>query len=134
MSSIIVNPQNMVTRRLLENLGCYKLFSETLPNYVFPSGEHLFQALKCTKVEDILAIKAANSPGEAKRIGRRVAMRNDWHNPIKPGEEEVRVNAMYITELLKYVSSDALNKALLNTKGETLIEGNTHGDVYWRVS
>lgn len=40
--------------------------------------EHLFQGLKCASLHDRELIRQACTPGEAKRLGRRIRMRSDW--------------------------------------------------------
>ena len=46
-----------------------------------PTAEHAFQAAKCVNESDLLEIKAAISPGFAKRLGRQVELRDDWEEP-----------------------------------------------------
>ncbi len=45
---------------------------------IYPTVEHLYQAMKCIRVDDHLSVAAASSPGEAKRLGRRYPMRPSW--------------------------------------------------------
>ena len=86
-------------------------------NLIFPTVEHYFQAAKTTNMEEYKAIAAADTPGQAKRLGRKVTLRPDW--------EEVKDQVML----------EALRKKLmlLATGEEYLIEGNTWGDKYWGV-
>lgn len=86
--------------------------------------EHRFQAAKCTTEVDRDAILGARTPGDAKRLGRRVALRADW--------EEVKDQVMF--EMLEAKFKDPQLRAKLLATGDTvLVEGNTWGDRYWGV-
>lgn len=93
-------------------------------NIWFPTVEHYFQAAKTTNMEEYKAIAAADTPGQAKRLGRKVTLRPDW--------EEVKDQVM-LDALRKKFSDDKLRLMLLATGEEYLIEGNTWGDKYWGV-
>lgn len=88
----------------------------------FPTVEHYFQAAKTDSMQDYLAIANAKTPGEAKRLGRRVHLRADW--------EEVKDQVM-LDALRKKFSNENLKQELGNTKDEILVEGNTWHDNYW---
>ena len=91
---------------------------------IYPTVEHAFQAAKTFDKEDRKKILAVASPVTAKRIGRRVALREDW--------ETVKCDIML--ELLKSKFSDGeLKEKLLATGDAELIEGNNHnhGDRFW---
>lgn len=90
----------------------------------FPTVEHAFQAAKTLSVHDREAIRAAATPGKAKRLGRKVDLRRDWNN--------IRVSVM--EQLLRIKFSDPWLRELLDiTKGATLVEGNTWNDTFWGV-
>lgn len=89
---------------------------------VYPSGEHAFQALKATNEQDRRLIQEAHSPAQAKRIGRRIAMRSDWATE--------RDRAMARVVEAKFGDTD-LAVRLLETGDACLIEGNDWGDAYW---
>jgi ribA/ribD-fused uncharacterized protein len=91
----------------------------------FPSAEHAFHAMKTTNREDWLAIRNAGSPGEAKRLGRRVSLR--------PGWEDFRLQAMETVLRAKF-SHRGLAQKLMDTGDEELVEGNAWGDTFWGVS
>ena len=93
-------------------------------NIWFPTVEHYFQAAKPTNMEEYKAIAAADTPGQAKRLGRKVTLRPDW--------EEVKDEVM-LDALRKKFSIPELREKLLATGEEYLIEGNTWGDKYWGV-
>jgi ribA/ribD-fused uncharacterized protein len=93
-------------------------------NIWFPTVEHYFQAAKTTSMEEYKAIAAADTPGQAKRLGRKVMLRPDW--------EEVKDQVM-LEALRKKFSIPTLREQLLATENKYLIEGNTWGDKYWGV-
>lgn len=64
-------------------------------------------------------------PNRAKAMGRRVKLRKDW--------EDVKNRIMYEICLAKFVQNKELRDALLSTKDEELIEGNTWNDTYWGI-
>lgn len=86
------------------------------------SVEHYFQAAKTNDAAQSARILNAANPHEAKRIGRRVSLREDW---------ETEKDAVMLT-CLRYKFSDArLAKKLRYTADAVLIEGNDWGDTYW---
>ena len=90
----------------------------------YPSAEHAFQAAKCWDVlkRDQFLV---GSPGQAKRLGRRVRLRSDW--------EQVKYRIMAEVVLAKFMQNPELKEKLFATEGEELIEGNTWNDTYWGV-
>ena len=94
-------------------------------NYVlFPTMEHYFQANKADNQNDYLHIAYAPTPGEAKRLGRKIQLRPDW--------EKIKDNVM-LTGLRKKFADPELRNLLLATGNEELVEGNYWGDTYWGV-
>ena len=61
-------------------------------------------------------------PNEAKRLGRQVALRDDWENV------KLKVMATIVTNKFK---DPALRKKLLDTGDADLVEGNTWHDQEW---
>ena len=90
----------------------------------FPTMEHYFQANKADNQNDYLHIAYAPTPGEAKRLGRKIQLRPDW--------EEIKDKVM-LTGLRKKFTDPELRSLLLATGDEELIEGNYWGDTYWGV-
>ena len=87
----------------------------------YPSTEHAFQAAKTLGDRSVFLL---GSPGDAKRAGRRVALRADW--------EAVKLDVM--ADLLRQkFAADPLRSKLLATGTAELIEGNTWGDRFWGV-
>jgi len=88
----------------------------------FPSVEHAFQASKCLDENVQRQFRIIPTPGEAKRFGKKVKLREDW--------EIVKVSIM--EDLLKQkFSQKELKNKLLETGNLELIEGNNHGDTFW---
>jgi hypothetical protein len=74
--------------------------------------------------DDRLRIRLADTPAEAKRLGKTILLRKHW--------EEVKVYIML--HLLKQkFAVPVLRDELLATGDAQLIEGNTWGDIYWGV-
>ncbi len=67
----------------------------------------------------------AKTPGESKRLGRKVTLRPDWN--------DIRIDVMY--EILKSKFSDLrLRTLLLETGDQELVEVNEWGDRFWGQS
>jgi hypothetical protein len=90
----------------------------------YNSVEHAYQAAKTTNVAARQAIAACSTPGQAKRMGRTVAMRPDWN--------QVKDQVMLDLLRLKF-SIPELKKLLLSTGNQELQEGNKWNDTYWGV-
>lgn len=91
---------------------------------IYSTVEHAYQAAKSLDEDERERIRTAPTPGVAKKLGRKVALRADW--------EEVKLTIM--EDLLrKKFSNDNLKEKLLATKGMLLIEGNYWGDSFWGV-
>lgn len=89
---------------------------------VWPSSEHLYQAMKSTdgKVQEV--IRTFPFKG-LKAMGREITLRPDW--------DEVKEELMYRIVKLKFTQNSDLREQLLATGHVTLIEGNTWHDNYW---
>ena len=88
----------------------------------FPTVEHYFQAAKAVWVKDYDDIQYAKTPGEAKRIGRRITIRGDW--------ESIKLDVME-TALRKKFAIPELREKLLATGDAYLVEGNHWHDNFW---
>lgn len=106
----------------------YRFLSNFFPAVVwldrkhYVTVEHAYQASKTLNKEERRAISACNTPGQAKRLGRRVTLREDWN--------EVKLSVMSDLVAQKF-EDPTLRKLLLATGKELLIEGNTWNDTYW---
>jgi ribA/ribD-fused uncharacterized protein len=89
----------------------------------YPTAEHAFQAAKTLNPIEKRRIALAETPGQAKRLGRTCALRGDW--------EKIKYTIM--TEIVreKFYSSSELANKLLATGDELLEEGNTWHDNIW---
>lgn len=63
------------------------------------------------------------NPSQAKRLGRRVKLRDDW--------EQVKDDIMFDIVMAKFQQHGDIREKLIETKGIDLEEGNTWGDKYW---
>jgi ribA/ribD-fused uncharacterized protein len=90
----------------------------------YPSVEHAYQAAKTLDPQKRAKIRAAYSPGLAKKMGRSLKLREGWN--------EMRVEIM--RELLadKFSYSD-LAERLLETGDAELVFENGFGEAYWGV-
>ena len=91
----------------------------TIEGRRFRCVEAAFQAAKCPQ----RAKEFENLSGsEAKRLGRKVALRSDW--------EESKLDIMYQLLAAKFAQHPELAEKLKATSGP-IIEDNTWGDTYW---
>jgi len=88
--------------------------------YRFKNNEAAFQSAKCPQR---MAEFCELNPSDAKRLGRRVALRQDW--------ESVKDGVMYQVCSAKFGQNRELAKLLVETGDAVLIEGNTWGDRVW---
>jgi len=86
--------------------------------------EHAFQAAKTTLAEQKDLIQRCETPGRAKKLGRRVRLRSNW--------DDIRVGVMLHLLQLKFMEP-AFAEMLLQTGRAQLVEGNTWGDRFWGV-
>lgn len=87
------------------------------------SVEHAYQAAKCLHRSEKEMVRAAATPGQAKRLARTVTVRFDW--------EEIRVGIMRDLVRLKFRAHADLAAMLVATGDARLVEGNTWGDTFW---
>jgi ribA/ribD-fused uncharacterized protein len=90
----------------------------------YPTVEHAYQAAKTLDPLAKEVIRTRSTPGEAKRCGKKVTLRDDW--------EEVKLDAMLYFLLLKF-SKPAIRDMLLATGDAELVESNSWGDTFWGV-
>lgn len=109
------------TTRWLSNFWMVDIFYE---GNLYPSTEHAYQAMKCKRMEDRIYIGTLKRPGEAKKAGMEVELREDW--------SDVRLEIMEDITRLKFRDPE-LKAMLLATGDEELVEGNTWNDTFWGV-
>lgn len=88
----------------------------------YPTNEHFFQAMKTLDIGERQKIANCLTPGQAKRMGRQVALRPDW--------EEVKEDIMFLGLCLKF-ADEQLADWLVETGDEPLEEGTTWHDNEW---
>jgi len=110
----------------LSNFSSYGFYDEK--GRYWKTVEHYFQAMKIDpKHPDwehwFYKVHEAKSPRQAKSIGRKCPLREDW--------EDLKVLYMYKALKMKFNENALIRTWLINTGDITLIEGNTWGDRYW---
>ena len=108
--------------RFLSNFHAGHPFEYNGARYL--TAEHAYQAAKCASGADAERVRSTDTPGQAKRLGRKVKMREDW--------DEVKTEIMADILAAKFADAE-LRERLLATRHAPLIEGNTWGDTYWGV-
>ena len=88
----------------------------------YKTAEHAFQAMKATTKADHDLIVNADTPGRAKRLGKKIQLRSDW--------EDIKYIIMQDILRVKFASPE-LGQMLLATGDATLIEGNDWHDNLW---
>lgn len=110
--------------------GEYAFLSNFYPSKItdvnditYPTVEHYFQAMKTLRIEEREKIAAAPTPGQAKRMGRKVALRSDW--------EQIKTRVMGNAIWKKFTKYPELKEKLLATGEEELVEGNFWHDNFY---
>ncbi len=91
---------------------------------LYADNEAAYQAQKCEKPEERLAF-AQLSADEAKRMGRKAALRSDW--------EDVKIPLMKAIVRAKFEQHPDLAARLMETGSKPLFEGNYWRDLFWGV-
>ncbi|HEX8913443.1 MAG TPA: NADAR family protein [Humisphaera sp.] len=110
-----------------DEYGCFSNFSPhpvRLGGKVWPTTEHYFQGQKFEDAGHREAIRRANSPMLAARMGRdrKRKLRRDW--------ESAKVSVMTDAVRAKFAQHDDLRAVLLGTGDAKLVE-HTANDDYW---
>ena len=93
--------------------------------FKFPTVEHAYQSSKPTLPIEQRAIRLAETPGAAKRMGRKSQARPDW--------DDVKIEVMRYFVEKKFEQNKDLRVMLLSTGPAELVEGNTWNDTFWGV-
>jgi ribA/ribD-fused uncharacterized protein len=96
-----------------------------LEGIVYPSSEHAFVAYKTEDIDIRNYVAAIGTPGEAKRFGRKIILRDNW--------DGIKFLVMRMIVREKFYQNPILMDKLVATRPYELIEGNTWGDTYWGV-
>ena len=94
-----------------------------LDGVTYPTVENAYQAAKTLDLEKRKEFLNC-APGQAKRLGRQLVIRDDWN--------DIKLTVMKRLNEQKYMRSD-LRKMLCDTYPLDLVEGNTWGDTFWGV-
>ena len=94
-----------------------------IDDLVWETVEHYFQGMKTLIKLDREAIRVSGSPGNAKKLGRRVILRPDW--------EKVKYEVMYTGVKSKFQQNEEVHSLLCKTGNTFLEEGNTWHDNVW---
>jgi N-glycosidase YbiA len=94
-------------------------------NLTWSTAEHAYQAAKTNNVTQKSAIYRIDRPGDAKKMGKVVTVREDW--------EEVKLGIMYDIVKAKFDQNPDLREMLLATEDAEIVEGNWWGDTFWGV-
>lgn len=122
--------RHMTTEPITSFDGKYRFLSNFLycevglDGDLYPSVEHAFQAAKTKNSAMRYRIRMAKTPGQAKRMGRKCVLCEDW--------EETKILVME-SLLRKKFRHPNLKRLLLATGDAELIEGNNWGDTFWGV-
>jgi hypothetical protein len=87
----------------------------------YVSAENAFQAAKTLNMKERVPFQFC-APGQAKHLGKNLALREDW--------EQVKEQVMEEVLMIKFSIPD-LREKLLSTVGTYLVEGNDWHDCYW---
>lgn len=120
------NPKTLIDSfkgeyRFLSN---YHMINVTYDGIVYPSTEHAYQAAKTILKHERLNIQRIEKPGDAKKEGLKVSLREGW--------DGIKLGIMYDLLSQKFQDKE-LKQKLLNTGSAILVEGNTWNDTYWGV-
>jgi len=94
-------------------------------NQIYPSSEHLYQALKTLNIDEREKIRLSPNAAQAKRLGKKVDVRLDW--------ESIKEDIMEEIVWRKFRQNTKLGKALIETGTEELQEGNKWHDLWFGV-
>jgi ribA/ribD-fused uncharacterized protein len=95
-----------------------------LDGLVYSTTEHAYQAAKTTNMAERRAVRKCATPGDAKRMGRKITLRPDW--------DEIKLRVMRDLQVQKY-SKEPYKSLLKGVRGAFIEEGNTWGDTFWGV-
>jgi N-glycosidase YbiA len=92
---------------------------------IFDTSEHAYQAEKTLVDFEKDKIRQCKTPGQSKRLGQKITIRQDW--------EVVKLDCMEKVLRVKF-SHPEMKKLLLETGTQELIEGNKWSDKFWGMT
>lgn len=104
-------------------LSNFYFFPFEYDGVIYNTSENAFQAQKTLDL-DLRNCFSFLMPGEAKRQGRRLDLREDW--------EEIKVDVMYDIVKTKFLYKE-MKELLLSTGDAMIVEGNTWHDTFWGI-
>lgn len=96
-----------------------------LDGMIFSSTEAAYVAAKTKCMDTRRKIQALEKPGDAKKLGRSLHLREDW--------DDVKLDVMRGLLRQKFAHGTALGNKLIATGDCLIVEGNTWGDTFWGV-
>jgi ribA/ribD-fused uncharacterized protein len=118
-------------QKITSFFGDYRFLSNFYPAQILMDGEwyetveHAYQAAKTLDPRERDVIRAADTPGRAKRLARHITLRHNW--------EAIKLTVMEDLVRQKFLRYVHLRRRLLATGDAELIEGNVWGDEFWGV-
>lgn len=103
--------------------GDYRFLSNF---FIEPDGtcvEVEYQQSKCADPKDKARFYRGMPPGQAKRTGKLITLRDDW--------DRVKLSIMYKLVSTKFTEHFNLSQLLISTYPLELVEGNNWGDRFW---
>lgn len=102
----------------------------------YKTTEHWYQASKAQTYDIHDMIRAADTPGAAKKLGRQLDSQKktwpDWHeHPTSSSKPPRKQRVMWKGLTRKFVPDSKMARMLMDTDDALLIEGNWWGDDYW---
>lgn len=91
---------------------------------IYKTPEHYFQAMKTDNRDERLYIASSETPGIAKRRGRKVVLCPMW--------EQAKIGVMVRALTAKFAPGTTWAEKLMKTEGD-IVEWNNWGDTFWGV-
>lgn len=117
------------TEDIKEFRGDYKFLSNfyrssvEYNHIIYPTSEHLYQALKSIDKDLRLKISLLKTPEEAKKFGQTLELRYAW--------DLMKISVMEMCLSLKFDQNPKLKNLLIETNPRILIDGNYWHDNFW---
>lgn len=92
----------------------------------FRTAEHAFQSAKGVNFNEVRQVISAATPGDAKRLGRKIQMKDNWM--------DIRNEVMELIVRAKFQQNTNLKDLLIETGDLPIIELNNWGDTYWGMT
>jgi ribA/ribD-fused uncharacterized protein len=90
---------------------------------VLPTAEHAYVWYKTLDPAERALVEMARTPGDVKRLGRRLTLRPDW--------DEIKLKVMRGVVGAKFAQHEDLARKLIATLPDELVEENEWGDRFW---